>query len=119
MFVCVAVSTKKYHRLAEYKCPLLHRHSWHPSPLQPQMQGSLGTSASFSNWYFSYLLGSCLPISRPATVAQDPHLKQPGGLILSLVVLSLSPWRLAHPGLLKELHCIHIFLLALNNMPES
>lgn len=21
---------------------------------------------------------------------------------------SLSPWRLAHPGLLKELHCIHI-----------
>lgn len=41
-------------------------------------------------------------------MAQDPHLKQPGGLILSLVMPSLSPWRLAHPGLLKGLRYIHI-----------
>lgn len=79
----------------------------------------MGTTASFSNWYFSYLLCSCLPISRPATVAQDPHLKQPGGLILSLVKPSLSPWRLAHPDFLKGLHTFTSAPPALENMPES
>lgn len=56
----------------------------------------------FSSWHlFLITPGSCVPISRPATVAQDPSLNQPGGLILSPGLHSQWPggcW----PRFLKE-----------------
>lgn len=45
-----------------------------------------------SSWHLLLITpGSCLSISSPATVAQDPGLNQPGGLILSPGLPSQQP----------------------------